>query len=466
MNTKKICGAITAALMAVAALGTAIPVNAVNTYTPVQGTSVQFEKYLVFDTGSNTPSATFTFTVSAGQGQAAQNPTKATVLAGDDVGVTVHSSGDSSKSVIENITVSDAVFAASNDKWDSPQATESGIGQKTGLVNDPVDLGSEVTTGHYEKSYSRQKVTVDFSKVQFDEPGVYRYVITETAMSAAQTELGFVADADNTRYLDVYVKDNGFTKTSGSANSGTGTLEIVGYVLHNTDNFQPTNQYGDGVTPLEPIDGDSAVSSKAKGFINTHETHDLKIKNDLVGNQASTDKYFKFTLTLADAGANSLFDVDLTAADATVQETSSTVNTYEGQTNAASITTDANGAATYVFYLQHNQEITVKGLPLNASYSIESTSEDYDVSAVITGDTISGKEGATPVAISTTGSGAAKFGTVADADMTADTTVAFTQTRMGTIPTGVINSVLPGAMILVIAGIGVVLLGKRRSAEE
>ena len=428
---KKFIAGFTAAITALSMMSSVTSVFAENSYTPVTGTSVAFEKYLTFNASANTPSVTFDFTIAPGEAQAAAE-NKQPVLAGNDSAVTGAP------------TVGSATFAASDAKYTTAQATEDGIGQKTTLTQDPVDL-----TGG--KAYSRHKVSVDFSGVTFAEPGVYRYVITETAMTAAQTELGFTADTDATRYLDVYVADTGF-----DAQTKKGSLEITGYVLHNSDGYQPSSTNA----ATEP---DNAT--KAKGYINDQETHNLTFSKAVAGNQGSHDKYFKYELTLAEAGANSKFNVTLTNADGTVGSNSATLDTYEGATNAAQITTDANGAATYTFYLQHGQSIVVNGLPKNASYSVKEIAEDYAPTAAITGDTISGKTGNTPVAAAVTKTGANSEAVVADADLTADTTVAFTNTRQGTIPTGVLTSVLPGALVIMVGAAGMLFVMKKKNEE-
>ena len=66
----------------------------------------------------------------------------------------------------------------------------------------------------------------DFSKVQFTEPGIYRYVVTESG-----TSQGITNDADLTRIVDVYVND--VTTDEGKA------LTIAGYVLHSSENGEP-----------------------------------------------------------------------------------------------------------------------------------------------------------------------------------------------------------------------------------
>lgn len=443
---KKLVKAMTAFMMALAAVtATATTgVFAENTYTPIQGTTVSFEKYLIFDSQANTPATTFTYSISAGNAIAAV-ANKSPVLAGDDVAVTKHTSADPSKTVIENITVGTAVFNSADDKYTTVQEKESGIGQSATLPDglDPVTLA----TG---EAYSRHKVLVDFSKVQFSEPGVYRYIITESAATAEQAAMGISVDTDSTRYLDVYVADNGF-------NSGHGSLSITGYVLHNTDGFQPINSVT--ATPDEP------GVTKAVGYTSQYVTNDLTISKTVSGNQASSDKYFKFVLALTNAGANSKIDVDITNADATVGSNSATIDTYEGETNASVINTSDAGVATYTFYLQHGQSIAVKGLPLNTSYTLTETAEDYTPTATITGDTINGATGSTAVAAAVTTEGANSTAVIADSALTADTTIAATNTRTGTIPTGIVNSVLPGIAVIAIGMAGLLIVKSRKQSD-
>ncbi len=51
------------------------------------------------------------------------------------------------------------------------------------------------------EKYAKKTATLSFANVEFDEPGIYRYVITETNDSAQ----GITYDSDLTRILDVYV---------------------------------------------------------------------------------------------------------------------------------------------------------------------------------------------------------------------------------------------------------------------
>ena len=44
-----------------------VPVSAATNYTPVAGSSCNFNKYLIMDAGDSVPNATFAFTVAPGQ---------------------------------------------------------------------------------------------------------------------------------------------------------------------------------------------------------------------------------------------------------------------------------------------------------------------------------------------------------------------------------------------------------------
>ena len=133
---------------------------------------------------------------------------------------------------------------------------------------------------------------------------------------------------------------------------------------------------------------------------------------------------------------------------------------YIGKKNPTSITADDEGKATATFYLQNGQSIKILGLAEGTAYEIEETPEDYVASARITGDTERTAD-SSDVALADN--------KVFDTELTEDTTVAFTNDRQGTIPTGVILSVAaPVAIGVAVLG-GIVFLfirNKKRDAEE
>ena len=180
----------------------------------------------------------------------------------------------------------------------------------------------------------------------------------------------------------------------------------------------------------------------------------------VTGNQGSKDKYFKFEVTIKNAVAGTVYDVDLTSADSTVIENSATNAEYVGKANPTSVTVGDDGTVTETFYLQNGQSIKILGLAEGTAYEIEETPEDYVASARITGDTERTAD-SSDVALADN--------KVFDTELTEDTTVAFTNDRQGAIPTGVILSVAaPVAIGVAVLG-GIVFLfirNKKRDAEE
>jgi len=145
-----------------------------------QPRNFSFNKYLVYDSHfSQSPSATYNFTIKSGTPQQATDSTLA-VKAGP-----------------EGATIGSATFKA-NTAFDSVQGTD-GITLSSGT------------------KYSKESVNVDLSKVTFPEVGIYRYNITETVTDPFQV-------ADATKALDVYV-----------VRDTAGSLQIQNYVLHDDE---------------------------------------------------------------------------------------------------------------------------------------------------------------------------------------------------------------------------------------
>ena len=237
-------------------------------------------------------------------------------------------------------------------------------------------------------------------------------------------------------------------------------------------------------------------ATKSEGFKNTYVTHDLTFSKTVTGNQASRDKFFKFKVEIKNATVGNFFDVDILSAESAVPATvnSATQSSYASQVNASQLVADTNktvatdgytfvvnsgsttvGTITAYYYLQHGDTITIKGLSDNTSYAITESQEDYTATLALTGDTKNGDEtNGTEInntlTVVTSGSTAADWTAgYVDTALKADATAAFTNTREGTIPTGILLSVAApaGVGVVVIGGIAYLLIkNKRRDAEE
>ena len=252
------------------------------TYTPVNGTTTTFTTEI---TGDAVPNWTATYAVSAGE-------------AGYE---TVHAGPNP-----ESVTLTN---------------------------NSTTGTGGTVT--FVAGGASSFTVTVNFSAVSFSEPGVYRYVITQTPAE----KLGVTPDTSATRILDVYVQDN------------NGALEIQSY--------------------------DFLLSTaKSTGFTNTYAVQDLTVSKAVSGTQASRDKYFEFTVVVTGLTGTDEFAVDISNADATSGTTASTIAANQGKQNPTGAT-GAELAAGVKFYLQHGQSIKIENLPVGAHYVVTENAENY-----------------------------------------------------------------------------------------
>ena len=370
-------------------------------YEAVSGDVITFDKYLVMDAAANVPNQTFQFHIEPADGVAASDP-RLQVQAGNADSV----SGE------PTIAMDQAAFQAGDTTYTAPQdLTENGT-QSATQAKDPVQLEEG-------QKYAKKAVEVDFSGVSFSEPGVFRWKITEEAVTA----LGITNDAESERFLDVYVTDQ------------DGALVVQGYVLHKDAEFAPSTEG----TAEEPSQG------KSIGFINLYTTHDLTISKTVTGNQGSRDQYFCFTVEIESDTAGTVFDVDLSDADAVTGTNPYSPETHE---NPASLTTNADGKVEATFWLQHGQRITILGLPEGASYTITEEAEDYHAEIQLT----EGEEEKT-----------LESAEAEDDAIEADTTAAFTNDKTGIIPTGFATHLLPYLLVMGFGLIGLFVFFRRRT---
>lgn len=411
-------GAIALASAMTMSMGT--PVFALqlpNVYsTEIGGTkTTTFDKYLVMDKQAEVPNASFTYAVTAGTAKAYDVAGKKfAVLAGVD----------------------------------ADKVTMAGVGTKTAntiaysqgdaTLNDE----NELVKDYYKETdkYAKKTATLDFSACRFTEPGIYRYIVTESGTNQAVTN-----DADATRVVDVYVND--------ASNGDDGyKLEIAGYVLHSNADDAPDVSLGENNGSTG-----SYVATKSQGFTNSYDTSDIIIEKKVSGNQASRDKYFEFTVKITDAVPGTVYDVDLSYADVTTQSNAATITANEGKTNPATLTVGADGTVTQKFYLAHNQSIVIQGVAKDSKYKVTENAEDYKSTSF---DAI----GADADNRVSEGSADATSGTVASKDIY----TGYLNTRDGVIPTGVIMTVAPFAAVTLLGGAGAVtmVMKKKKSEEE
>ena len=388
---------IAMAIMTATMIMSAVPVCAAdNSYIGVAGESAKFDKYLVMDKEANVPNASFTYTIEPGTAKTySVEGKKFEVLAG--VGT---------PSMTDEDTTIDGYQL---------------VFKPTDTLNTTLQTGDQVKDFDANKQgYAKKTSTVDFSGVTFTEPGIYRYVITETGTNQAVTN-----DTNDKRYLDVYVTDD------------NGELKVSGYILHATDSEV-------GMGDSQGSDG-KQTDNKSQGFTNTYDTSTRTFKKEVSGNQASHDKYFEFTVEIKDAVPGTVYNVDITGATATSGGNAATIAANANKANVTQLTVGADGKVTQKFYLQHGQYITIQGIAKYSTYTVTENKEDYKSEAAV----VEGYKDPTT-------------GTVVSTDLN----TSYLNTREGTIPTGVIMTVAPFAAVTLLGGFGIAKLSMKKRRDD
>ncbi|MBQ7839741.1 MAG: hypothetical protein IJ390_04535 [Lachnospiraceae bacterium] len=300
--------------------------------TPAIGTNnaASITKYLVLDANAVVPTATFTYSIKAGDAVAAKAG-KTEIKAGIDVG---------------KITIGATAFDSTDTKYTAVQ------------TGDSLTLASG-------KAYAKESAAIDFSQVSFTEPGVYRYVITED-----NTTVEGVIKAANSIYLDVYVTSD-----------ATGALTISGYVLHNSTEIadSTTGNYTEG-------------NEKTVGFVNTYDTGSVSLKKVLQGNQANYGTTYEFTIQVdgKDAEGTSVSETYNTnyVTDAT---TGATLTLTSGESETIQL---APNQTITIYGLSSSDTYTFKEKDYSAEgYTTEIEGYDEKVSTDTTGLTVTGSKG-------------------------------------------------------------------------
>lgn len=406
--------------MAMLLNGTTVFAAGTNYGATIEGTkTTTFDKFLVMDSQANVPNATFTYAVTAGTAKDYDVAGKKfQVLAGVDADkITMAGVGGTA-------AAANTIVFSQGDDSDTHDTTKD-------------SYVKELVAG---KKYAMKTATLDLSAVQFTEPGVYRYIITESGTNQAITN-----DADLTRVLDVYVNDASANVTGVF----TKKLTIAGYVLHSNTDDAPDVAAGESFGSTGAY-----VATKSQGFTNSYDTSDLTLRKQVTGNQASRDKYFEFTLNIDNAQPNTKYDVVIDDADATSKANSATISENAGQTNVRSITTDNTGKATQKFYLQHGQQVTVQGIAKDTTYAVTENTEDYKSTANTAAVSV--------VEIKADTDSAEVNGTIASKDLT----TGYLNTRDGVIPTGVIMTVAPFAAVTLLGAVGMVTIKMRKKEDD
>ena len=264
------------------------------------------------------------------------------------------------------------------------------------------------------------------------KPGIYRYNITQKTTETA----GIIYDSASTRYLDVFVLKSDRT---------------------DVDEYVPRAVIVRLNNGLPDAEGKTDTAIKSMGFTNRFHTNSLGFQKNVTGNQASFLQYFKFTVkltsiqTTVDGGTrvkvSGSFDVQPTENMATVYD----ANVMEEANNGGEYVTLSQLTAGKDFYIKSGQKLLLAGIPDGMGYEVTEVQEDYTPSVKVKGDrecTLAGNK-------------------VSDLSLTENTTLAFSNTRNGLIPSTGIPASLAIPVTVMLAGVaGMVWLFVKRMRKK
>ena len=255
-------------------------------------------------------------------------------------------------------------------------------------------------------------ITVDLSNVTFENPGIYRYKITE---KDPEDVAGLATSADDDiLYLDVFVE----------LKDGTPTIT----------NYQMSTQLE---SPTYSEDGKEVEYTNPKfGGEDKDEytTYTLTVIKEVTGTMADKDRDYEFTINFTNLDDG---------AQVTYNGTYKSEGAKSGATSVAT-TLNPNDAAT------NGDRVVISGIPSDAKYTIAETLDEGEGYTVKVGtDELEYREG--------------KYTTKEATQGAENDTVTVVNERNAVSPTGLAMDIAPYVLLVVVAAAGCfVFLRKRR----
>ena len=195
---------------------------------------------------------------------------------------------------------------------------------------------------------STQNLTVNIDLTKFQNPGIYRYIITDTTSIADLFDAGMVRpdDYDTTRYLDVYIKYN----------STSSALTVGGYTL------LKTNAGTADIATSKDTGFDRASEAPAGQTEKTdiYRSYNIRVEKHVQGDMGDRTNDFPFTFTIGNNDGKTYY--------------------YGKSTDSSQLT--QSSATTQSFTLHDNETLYIRGLSPHATIAYtetNNTSETYKV---------------------------------------------------------------------------------------
>ncbi len=327
-----------------------------------------------------------------------------TTVSADDTGVV----NGGQLIITKDFGLTDGVLSPNTTFTFDIKGDDTATGSKDGLT---IYSGANYTTGlstatvNYDNnsnvSSKTQTAVVDFTKVTYDKPGIYRYTVSEQQGNVPGVTY------DKKQYtVDVYV----LAQTDGTYKPQ--------YIVSNEN----------GSTSKKPVK-----------FDNTIQTTSLKVTKKVTGNAGDKNKDFTFSIKLEDNSGANCYQAG---------KVSMTITKKDGTQKQVEV----NLGTETSFELKDGESATIDKLPQGIQYVVTETKVDgYEQSATVNKDT------------STTTTEAYTLGTGVTSDSTPDEIVV-TNDKNSTTPTGVAMTIAPYVGLTILALGGVLYVLKKRKA--
>ena len=277
------------------------------------------------------------------------------------------------------------------------------------------------------------------SDTEYDNPGASAVSVASVSFAPASTDIGkttLTADAaitvDASKFTVDGVPHPGVYYYTVSEKSG----EVAGVTYDSSSTRTLAVYIGNdgrvlGYTFVNENGGTDSI--KSDGFTNSYvNTSDLTITKNVTGNQGDKNKEFTFTIK--------------------VTGTESRYNVKKGDDVVATL--DSTNGYTGTVTLKHGESVVVEGLSAADTYEVtEATYSDYNTTIENNGVAVDG---------SLTASGNMTASTVLTS---AAKTVAYTNNKSVSTPTGVIMNIAPYVLMVALAGGIAFFFLRRRNAE-
>ena len=328
----------------------------------------------------------------------------------------------------------------------------------------------------------------------FTKAGYYVYKVTETGSTPKDVSgvtyddhsyfiVFYVTnkqDADGNTIDGVYVHNITSYRNESGKDTYKPDLSEIAVISDNKGEAAKDNVRGDEKNPALAKVGISTSEHPNKlaayRFWNDSDTHDVVISKNVKGSLGDKTKEFEFTVALTGLEHGVTYTTNIATEEGQSTKGAKIIDKAEGTVGtvdaaAQTFTADNQGNATFLVKMKDDVQIVLNALPRGSHYTVTEAESDHVASYALTSQKMDGgkavaNDGAiiagAAKANKTKGALATENETVDAADGTV--TVAYTNTRDITPPTGVAGGMAFGAMALALVG-AMVVFRRRKNGE-